>query len=208
LAPAFVFFFQAEDGIRDFHVTGVQTCALPILGPTIAHALDSPAPNDEARCLIEQAQPIAFLLDQLALLRRWPSRLACVESLEATLHTFGSPDLQVAGGHRSESPDPRVAELREQLLTLGRDRNDHEWVQARAIACLRIVDPEGCRALIRERLGLSPSGSPQWPTRDFLVRRLIIAQLCDQLDDPADASLLSQALERGDASELVRIAHA
>src|SRR5690606_39636634 len=22
-----------EDGIRDFHVTGVQTCALPILGP-------------------------------------------------------------------------------------------------------------------------------------------------------------------------------
>src|SRR5690606_39578631 len=23
--------FQAEDGIRDFHVTGVQTCALPIL---------------------------------------------------------------------------------------------------------------------------------------------------------------------------------
>src|SRR5690606_40708113 len=22
--------FQAEDGIRDFHVTGVQTCALPI----------------------------------------------------------------------------------------------------------------------------------------------------------------------------------
>src|SRR5690606_40483883 len=25
-----VLFFQAEDGIRDFHVTGVQTCALPI----------------------------------------------------------------------------------------------------------------------------------------------------------------------------------
>src|SRR5215475_8303721 len=29
--PSF-FFFQAEDGIRDFHVTGVQTCALPISG--------------------------------------------------------------------------------------------------------------------------------------------------------------------------------
>src|SRR2546430_4666768 len=28
---AFVFFFQAEDGIRDLTVTGVQTCALPIL---------------------------------------------------------------------------------------------------------------------------------------------------------------------------------
>src|SRR5207302_4297308 len=29
------FFFQAEDGIRDFHVTGVQTCALPISKPHI-----------------------------------------------------------------------------------------------------------------------------------------------------------------------------
>src|SRR5438046_7162361 len=26
----FCFFFQAEDGIRDWSVTGVQTCALPI----------------------------------------------------------------------------------------------------------------------------------------------------------------------------------
>src|SRR5438874_9679898 len=28
----FFFFFQAEDGIRDLYVTGVQTCALPISG--------------------------------------------------------------------------------------------------------------------------------------------------------------------------------
>src|SRR2546429_3533855 len=28
------FFFQAEDGIRDVAVTGVQTCALPISAPT------------------------------------------------------------------------------------------------------------------------------------------------------------------------------
>src|SRR5260370_477726 len=28
-----LFFFQAEDGIRDSSVTGVQTCALPILDP-------------------------------------------------------------------------------------------------------------------------------------------------------------------------------
>src|SRR5688500_20216298 len=27
----YCFFFQAEDGIRDYKVTGVQTCALPIL---------------------------------------------------------------------------------------------------------------------------------------------------------------------------------
>src|SRR5690606_39928771 len=30
VTDSFSFFFQAEDGIRDFHVTGVQTCALPI----------------------------------------------------------------------------------------------------------------------------------------------------------------------------------
>src|SRR5207247_6575491 len=39
-----VFFFQAEDGIRDPLVTGVQTCALPILelgdGPTGGDASD------------------------------------------------------------------------------------------------------------------------------------------------------------------------
>src|SRR5258707_9812079 len=29
------FFFQAEDGIRDIGVTGVQTCALPILNPSM-----------------------------------------------------------------------------------------------------------------------------------------------------------------------------
>src|SRR5690606_40922402 len=32
--------FQAEDGIRDFHVTGVQTCALPILCRSVAQALN------------------------------------------------------------------------------------------------------------------------------------------------------------------------
>src|SRR5207237_7313233 len=32
----FFFFFQAEDGIRDSSVTGVQTCALPILIGDIA----------------------------------------------------------------------------------------------------------------------------------------------------------------------------
>src|SRR5689334_24614004 len=35
----FFFFFQAEDGIRDGTVTGVQTCALPILQSIGANAL-------------------------------------------------------------------------------------------------------------------------------------------------------------------------
>src|SRR5262249_58839380 len=35
---ALFFFFQAEDGIRDWSVTGVQTCALPIWALTAALA--------------------------------------------------------------------------------------------------------------------------------------------------------------------------
>src|SRR2546427_9353568 len=36
-----VFFFQAEDGIRDLTVTGVQTCALPICAPVGRQARDA-----------------------------------------------------------------------------------------------------------------------------------------------------------------------
>src|SRR5439155_12150356 len=41
------FFFQAEDGIRDGHVTGVQTCALPIsFGPVrLQPAVDTAGPG-------------------------------------------------------------------------------------------------------------------------------------------------------------------
>src|SRR5256885_2929318 len=36
----FFFFFQAEDGIRDYKVTGVQTCALPISLGALKHLTD------------------------------------------------------------------------------------------------------------------------------------------------------------------------
>src|SRR2546430_14604562 len=52
------FFFQAEDGIRDLTVTGVQTCALPISGAmfgtdwpfTIRAAPGSVLPTISAEC--------------------------------------------------------------------------------------------------------------------------------------------------------------
>src|SRR2546421_3195637 len=44
------FFFQAEDGIRDLIVTGVQTCALPISIRDVIH--QSPQPN---ACLLFDA---------------------------------------------------------------------------------------------------------------------------------------------------------
>src|SRR5690349_21900133 len=43
----FFFFFQAEDGIRDLYVTGVQTCALPI----------SVALRELARGVVEDTEP-------------------------------------------------------------------------------------------------------------------------------------------------------
>src|SRR5256885_12825336 len=45
LSSLFFFFFQAEDGIRDYKVTGVQTCALPISnvwGSTARNATHDP----------------------------------------------------------------------------------------------------------------------------------------------------------------------
>src|SRR5690348_17560280 len=45
-----VFFFQAEDGIRDGRVTGVQTCALPIC-----------VAGDLARLLVGHAQTVQRL---------------------------------------------------------------------------------------------------------------------------------------------------
>src|SRR2546426_12747224 len=43
------FFFQAEDGIRDYKVTGVQTCALPICHEhALGAACSRPRPNPAA----------------------------------------------------------------------------------------------------------------------------------------------------------------
>src|SRR5216683_8179305 len=53
------FFFQAEDGIRDLIVTGVQTCALPISRPgavvVAVHAHHVPAPARSADLLRRRA---------------------------------------------------------------------------------------------------------------------------------------------------------
>src|SRR2546422_1950975 len=47
------FFFQAEDGIRDVAVTGVQTCALPI-SRHLARRLGAPPPRRRRRSVLPQ----------------------------------------------------------------------------------------------------------------------------------------------------------
>src|SRR3989454_6765480 len=52
---SFFFFFQAEDGIRDYKVTGVQTCALPISlwATTLSHTSTSVIKACAVRTLVE-----------------------------------------------------------------------------------------------------------------------------------------------------------
>src|SRR5947208_7952409 len=51
------FFFQAEDGIRDDLVTGVQTCALPILRGEGAGPATRPAPSPRMTSLTYSPSP-------------------------------------------------------------------------------------------------------------------------------------------------------
>src|SRR2546430_375363 len=55
------FFFQAEDGIRDLTVTGVQTCALPIYGTHEARFdLNTIVFGDNGKIVGRQMQTVAF----------------------------------------------------------------------------------------------------------------------------------------------------
>src|SRR3989454_105970 len=69
VSVSYVFFFQAEDGIRDYKVTGVQTCALPIF--IIGTLLKARAPEvtwvlpDELRRVARRAPGIAPAPDQM-----------------------------------------------------------------------------------------------------------------------------------------------
>src|SRR5690606_40195740 len=76
--PASSFLFQAEDGIRDFHVTGVQTCALPICPggvPTISSVTDT---GDNSWTTTPDASVNAGVTVAVAILRKI-GRASCRE---------------------------------------------------------------------------------------------------------------------------------
>src|SRR5690625_7578409 len=60
------FFFQAEDGIRDGHVTGVQTCALPISsarsGPPPSSHQSALAPTSRRRATATTTAAVSTIL--------------------------------------------------------------------------------------------------------------------------------------------------
>src|SRR5256885_5229877 len=85
-----VFFFQAEDGIRDYKVTGVQTCALPIClgagfgrqvlgGVGLGAAGQAPVVEDRKSTRLNSSHLVisyaVFCLKKKILVDRLPSRL-------------------------------------------------------------------------------------------------------------------------------------
>src|SRR5437868_15183077 len=66
-----IFFFQAEDGIRDRNVTGVQTCALPILH---AHPLEVRNIADEIRARGRQHRVRVHALESVSASRELAER--------------------------------------------------------------------------------------------------------------------------------------
>src|SRR5690606_40609805 len=100
-----LFFFQAEDGIRDFHVTGVQTCALPIFlaitgtrnKRTLSHSWRSPS-----------IKAIALALSKLAIsLMSAPATKALSPSPRKTsTRTSGRSEERRVGKERRSAQKP------------------------------------------------------------------------------------------------------
>src|SRR5690606_39297627 len=99
------FFFQAEDGIRDFHVTGVQTCALPISRPAFA----------------DGAGPGRIAVDARRLRRGHGSTTHALHGPAAWAATGGHAHAHGPPG-RARALDPRPEERR-----VGKERRTPGW---------------------------------------------------------------------------------
>src|SRR5690606_33756229 len=96
--------FQAEDGIRDFHVTGVQTCALPISATT--PAMISAAPNHCTRVGTTASSTMVQTIPNIA--SEYPVKLATVaprrrdaatpSTYDSTVEMSTMPETATAGG--------------------------------------------------------------------------------------------------------------
>ena len=108
----FFFFFQAEDGIRDVAVTGVQTCALPISGDRRLRAA--------AQLPIEVQTSFALLLTMTSRGDKlWPE--AHWRSLGSALEAGGMQCLLPGGAAAKKNPPQPIPATRlpvPQLLLL------------------------------------------------------------------------------------------
>src|SRR2546429_8833295 len=110
----FFFFFQAEDGIRDVAVTGVQTCALPISGITFLHiVLGELTPKSLA--LLHPERISRWMAPPLLLFTEvfWPAIWLLNKSAAGVLHLFAV---------RPPAHAERVHDPEELLLLLSESR--------------------------------------------------------------------------------------
>src|SRR6266542_900701 len=101
----FFFFFQAEDGIRDATVTGVQTCALPIWAGAVLGVIRDAAPVDPDIAALWGRIQAEFYDNQRAIVETLQKRKALRSGLDVTgatdiLWTLNHPDvwLLLVGG--------------------------------------------------------------------------------------------------------------
>src|ERR1022692_1745181 len=96
------FFFQAEDGIRDYKVTGVQTCALPISGSSHLQDLSIGVGGLAAYLYVEEAEPDAGRLPKDIDI---VGRRADLENIAKAAAAFGLQHCHVAGVDMLVRPD-------------------------------------------------------------------------------------------------------
>src|SRR3989441_13349147 len=100
------FFFQAEDGIRDKLVTGVQTCALPISVPDLQNGVRQPAITATRRPL---ATGITFSSRKSRNLprARCRAKLENVDERDALFASHSRRGTGIHGGPAGGRPGPR-----------------------------------------------------------------------------------------------------
>src|SRR5258707_5444806 len=110
------FFFQAEDGIRDIGVTGVQTCALPI---SVISAM-ADRHKKEITEMLERARQAPSLLESLEIL----FTAHCCEDAPQVVSAF------VVDLYAEASRNPHVADLVRDVLTTAMDDETELIVRA------------------------------------------------------------------------------
>src|SRR5207244_7922381 len=101
-----IFFFQAEDGIRDDLVTGVQTCALPIYLP---RELESQFAQEIHQYEEEKKMPYVTSVERLAMERG--TAIGLREGIASSLEIKFGPAGQIGRASCRERVEGRVLDV-------------------------------------------------------------------------------------------------
>src|SRR6266566_7980136 len=164
----FFFFFQAEDGIRDYKVTGVQTCALPIsrrgfhdetLQPCIGNEVEQRRRGDEIDRPVERRFEVPDQVERFRAYRHSTGRIETSGPLQQseiivdTMPVLRDPQ---ARGDRAQGRPGAAAEIddanRAQPRDGGGQRVENRGVSRALIVRFACRKPAG-----RERLHDTPS---------------------------------------------------